>query len=302
MADARLVATNPEDSSLIPVACTPEGLLKTEGGTEGPPGPKGDPGDSGDVGAPGVDGKDGAPGADGKDGEGLPKPYGQEGSYLWIKDGAPAWSEESDPPPPPTGGVTISMLSSDRPWSCYNASEQTVVPPNQTPDEYCRTQPSWQLDDNSVRNGVGSEKGCTWNRGGDEDLNFSLNLTNPYGRVLEIWMTAIYDFTGPMENPGNIEVFQTDNNVVPIRTNYLFQDKQGEGTNNRSCFKISYLFNRDLSSYAPQMLSRASYIQGKGTVIHGWRLVDPGYYALKQQMQYTEQVRQLSQALTDLKA
>ena len=53
MADARLVATNPEDSSLVAVACTPEGLLRTEGGAEGPPGPKGDPGAQGDPGPKG---------------------------------------------------------------------------------------------------------------------------------------------------------------------------------------------------------------------------------------------------------
>jgi len=51
MADARLVATNPEDSSVVPVACNADGrlLLEEQGqgpqGEQGPQGPKGDDGD-----------------------------------------------------------------------------------------------------------------------------------------------------------------------------------------------------------------------------------------------------------------
>jgi hypothetical protein len=51
MADARLVATNPEDSSVVPVACDASGrlLLEEQGqgpqGEQGPQGPKGDDGD-----------------------------------------------------------------------------------------------------------------------------------------------------------------------------------------------------------------------------------------------------------------
>ena len=51
MADVRLTATNPEDSSVVPVACDASGrlLLEEQGqgpqGPEGPPGPKGDDGD-----------------------------------------------------------------------------------------------------------------------------------------------------------------------------------------------------------------------------------------------------------------
>lgn len=88
MADARLVATNPEDSSLVPVACTPEGLLKTEGGPEGPPGPQGDPGPKGDPGPPG-------PGF-----ELPPDPY--EGAFLGWLNGGLAWLG-NEPIPIPEG-------------------------------------------------------------------------------------------------------------------------------------------------------------------------------------------------------
>lgn len=50
MPDVRLTATNPEDSSVVPVACNERGELKLEEPlvVEGPPGDKGDKGDPGD--------------------------------------------------------------------------------------------------------------------------------------------------------------------------------------------------------------------------------------------------------------
>lgn len=52
MADVRLTATNPEDSSVVPVACDASGRLLLEEQGQGPPGPQGPPGE---------DGKDGNP-------------------------------------------------------------------------------------------------------------------------------------------------------------------------------------------------------------------------------------------------
>ena len=55
MADVRLTATNPEDSSVVPVACDASGRLLLEEQGQGPPGPEGPPGPKGD------DGQDGDP-------------------------------------------------------------------------------------------------------------------------------------------------------------------------------------------------------------------------------------------------
>ena len=52
MADVRLTATNPEDSSVVPVACNAKGELKLEEPIEGPKGDKGDKGDKGEDGDP----------------------------------------------------------------------------------------------------------------------------------------------------------------------------------------------------------------------------------------------------------
>jgi len=48
MADVRLTATNPEDSSVVPVACNSKGELLLEEPIEGPQGPQGPKGDDGD--------------------------------------------------------------------------------------------------------------------------------------------------------------------------------------------------------------------------------------------------------------
>ena len=58
MADVRLTATNPEDSSVVPVACDASGRLLLEEQGQGPPGEQGPPGPKGED---GQDGKDGDP-------------------------------------------------------------------------------------------------------------------------------------------------------------------------------------------------------------------------------------------------
>lgn len=68
MADVRLTAINPDDSSVVPVACNAKGELKLEEPIE-VPGPPGPPGDPGEPGADGEDGADGAPGQDGSPGK-----------------------------------------------------------------------------------------------------------------------------------------------------------------------------------------------------------------------------------------
>jgi hypothetical protein len=63
MADVRLTATNPDDSTVVPVACDAQGRLLVE-----PPqvveGPQGDPGEKGDPGEQGEPGPQGDPGLD----------------------------------------------------------------------------------------------------------------------------------------------------------------------------------------------------------------------------------------------
>ena len=65
MVDVRLTATNPEDSSVVPVACNDAGMIRVEPQVQGPPGQDGEKGDKGDKGDPGDPGQDGQDGQDG---------------------------------------------------------------------------------------------------------------------------------------------------------------------------------------------------------------------------------------------
>ena len=62
MADVRLTATNPDDSSVVPVACNAKGELLLEEGHAGAQGEKGEKGDKGDPGPEGPPGPKGDPG------------------------------------------------------------------------------------------------------------------------------------------------------------------------------------------------------------------------------------------------
>ena len=91
MSDVRLVATNPEDSSIVPGAVNAKGQLLLEDPltVEGPEGPQGPEGPKGD------DGKDGAPGADGNDGDSfVPDPSVAPNAYvLTTSNGTAVWAE-----------------------------------------------------------------------------------------------------------------------------------------------------------------------------------------------------------------
>lgn len=101
MADVRLTATNPEDSSVVPVACNSKGELLLEEPIQGPPGQDGQDGAPGEQGPPGKDGIDGIPLP--------PDPY--EGAILgWLNNGL-AWI--GTPPVPIPEGVFGPIIS----WS-----------------------------------------------------------------------------------------------------------------------------------------------------------------------------------------
>lgn len=71
MADVRLTATNPEDSTVVPVACNEKGELLLEDPlvVEGPEGPAGPEGPQGSEGPPGPEGPAGPAGPQGDKGE-----------------------------------------------------------------------------------------------------------------------------------------------------------------------------------------------------------------------------------------
>ena len=113
MADVRLTATNPEDSTVVPVACNSRGELlleepnlvgeKGEKGDPGDPGPKGDTGDTGPQGEPGPKGDTGDPGPKGDTGDTGPQ-------------GEPGATGEVELPPDPYEGAVLGYLGGGLAW------------------------------------------------------------------------------------------------------------------------------------------------------------------------------------------
>jgi len=110
MSDVRLTATNPEDSSVVPVACNAKGQLLLEDPltVEGPEGPRGPEGPKGD------DGEDGAPGD-----SFVPDPStGADGSVLITNGTTCFWGES----PSIFGDWYLTVVSSQSTYSVSQAS------------------------------------------------------------------------------------------------------------------------------------------------------------------------------------
>ena len=95
MADVRLTAINPDDSSVVPVACNSKGelLLEEPLVVDGPQGPAGEDGPQG------PQGEQGPPGNDGQDGDSfVPDPStGSDGQVLTTNGSACSWQTPGPP-------------------------------------------------------------------------------------------------------------------------------------------------------------------------------------------------------------
>ena len=113
MADVRLTAINPADSSTVPVACNAKGelLLEEPEVVEGPAGPQGPAGEQGPPGA------DGAPGDDGD--SFVPDPAGlTNGLILTTSNGSAVWASE------PPGPLTYSnYLTTPQGWQAGSSAQ-----------------------------------------------------------------------------------------------------------------------------------------------------------------------------------
>jgi len=128
MSDVRLTATNPEDSSVVPVACNAKGQLLLEDPltVEGPEGPRGPEGPKGPA------GKDGEDGADGKDGVSfVPDPSDQpDDLVLTTSGGVAVWAEpKADSPMVWSRYLTsnVGFYNQDSPVFAFDGQSWTYV-------------------------------------------------------------------------------------------------------------------------------------------------------------------------------
>jgi hypothetical protein len=109
MDDVRLTATNPTDSSIVPVACNDKGELLLEEPIEGPAGEQGPQGEQGEQGPQGEQGEQGPQGEQGEQGpqgeQGEQGPQGEDGQDGGI-----------DLPPDPYEGALLGWLNNELAW------------------------------------------------------------------------------------------------------------------------------------------------------------------------------------------
>lgn len=303
MSDVRLVATNPEDSSLVPVACTPAGLIKTEVGTiEEVPNDlliSGNltvtgtvTGSGGEiVGQPGPEGPEGP---EGPPGPNVLLPYGPEDSVLIVKNGAPVWSTDwqpKEPPPPPPPVMLVDTrdvpVSSVRDYGFYNDQEILVTPPDPW-DEFAQTLPTWTTPA-AQRTGLGglSKDGAQFS------FPFTLSFGDSFNKVLELevvsQMTCDQSVTNNFLTDYQVSVTSDNDKVTAITGSVDLKQPNPETTN---LVSLSFLVTRDQLGPVNFTLTNtrpyADHSQAVGAWVQRWRLVDAGYWLLKKQLAKAE--------------
>ena len=302
MIDVRLTATNPEDSTLVPVPCNSRGELLTvapkielipndveiEGDlwVAGKINGSDTPGEPGPPGPPGEPGSEGPPGPKGDPGEGVPLPYGPDGAYLQIVDGAPAWSESPGPGPGPTPEPNIICTNLWDKYTLVNANEDPIEPPDKT--AFYESNPTFTTENSSSKEGAQLVMG-TQNSG-----NFPLDkfaLTDSYGKVLTVgWkifteVSSNSDASAPTANTSSGYAALISDSWGDFSLNF-----QRENQNQGNC---SWLINRDLETINISLSWQCSNVVQQKLYLRYYALEDAGTFALRRQMQVERQLKAL---------
>ncbi len=310
MIDVRITATNPEDSSLVPVPCNSRGELLTvaplieaipndleiqgdltvtglingsvggsEPGPEGPQGPDGPPG------------PEGPQGPDGADGEGVPLPYGQENDVLQILDGVPVWQQLLIPEPPIIGPAAI-WSNVDTTANCTDTNGNPIVPPDKL--AYLQGLESW--DDQSSQSLAGSKQDADVLA--DESKWFEFAFQEAFGLIFTLKYSILY--SNPNNNQANrwANTWNCSDDNVPMVTQ-LPTSWGDQGPNRDTWVKSQSVWsiNRDISSakFSWKLYNGSSNI--KQVLFRGWTLEEPGRFAMNNQIDLVNEVQDLRMAL-----
>jgi hypothetical protein len=309
MIDVRLTATNPEDSTLVPVPCNQRGeLLTVAPKIEKIPNDVEIEGDltvtglingSDGVGAQGPPGKDGEPGGEGPQGpqgdpgEGVPLPYGPDGAYLRIVDGVPAWGDNTPPEPPPTPEPLI-WTNISQTGGLKDLAGNPISPSD--PYEWLSTQPSWLNNDDYTT--LGSNVKNNVAVGGSDSPAFEFN--DVFGMVLIIYMNCNYykHKKGSLPWTTQMEFDNTDINLIAVSGPNL--TPSGAEGNYTAAWEISYLIQRDISSANLGWLFESTGANYYEFHFRGWILQDQGAYALHRQMSVEKEIKRLRGVIMDI--
>lgn len=261
----------------LPVLVDQYGNLIAKG-IEGPQG------ESGEDGAPGLPGGQGPPGDKGDPGEGVPLPYGEEGSFLTIKDGVPAWTsgEDPTPTPEPDGVIWTNVLESG---NLVNEYGQSVQPPY--PWNWVSTLPSWgEFDNYDVK---GSAPPLRTEAYDATPMHFEFE--NMFGKVLTMHLGVTYDISVPFVGTWTNKFEFSDTDIKQIAIDGPTSTNAQQGVTFRERWLISYIFNRNVSSADWILDQEAAYTQIQHVHFRGWIVEDPGMFALRRQLELEKRLK-----------
>lgn len=240
MTDVRLVATNPEDSSLVPVACTSAGLIKVA-----TPIIEAIPNDltvQGDLNVTGT-----INGNAGDGGSGLPEPYGPEGSVLTIKNGEPAWVVFDSPGVPAANTIflhedSLEPRASVVPFGLWDDNEIQDESTLQW-DSFIKSTANW-ADPQPKLVGLGGKNGNDRNNIGP---SFTFKLTCEIGMILDLYMTCYWEVLRATASETFIEedFSELPENFTRLTTKY----KGKVSEDKKEVFKHSFYITRPIDDY-----------------------------------------------------
>ena len=318
MIDVRLTATNPEDSTLVPVPCNTRGELLTvapkiekipndveiEGdltvtglinGSDGvgQQGPAGEDGKDGQDGKDGEPGGEGPPGPQGDPGVGLPLPYGPDGAILEIVDGQPAWVGDPDPDPSPTG-PTMSWENIDTTANCQDDSGNSTNPTDKL--AYLEGLPSWRKEGNYDLSGSLQIA----NTIGNSSKQFNFSFQDSFSTVITMYWACTYYKSKAGVQPWNFAFDWSDNNIVQT----VIDGPTNSGSSGYREYKqgwaVSHLVNRDVqtASYTWSISCQDSEVTR--LMFRGFKIETTGSVAYSNQIDLANEIRSLRGVIMDI--
>ena len=247
----------------LPVQVNEFGQLVAKG-IEGSPG---QPGQQGEQGEPGQQGPPGPPG------EGVPEPYGAEGTYLRIQSGVPTWAEGPPDPVPATAVLTDNIDKSVGEWRKYLNDEGLPESPKSGYDAWIRMQ---NYFDTPVlaREGLGviTNTSMDW---------YEFDITGSSGNIFEVTMALNIKAS---TSSGGVDVSLQSNNA----------DLQGINSSERiaaqngyvkSLQKFQYIVtSNELKNVRLTWTTTPSVIGDTSTyaLLQSYKVITSSFYALRE--------------------
>jgi hypothetical protein len=256
---------------------------------QGEPGTPGTPGEPGSPGAPGPEGPQGPAG------DGVPQPLGEEGSFLTIKDGVPAWTQGEGPGPDPEPevdevvfipGPSGQDLVVAQAIDADGNKDQSVTDFN----AWMKSQPGWSAQPQVTPSKAGFGASYT----GYDKTSFTCQVGNAFGYVLTMGVYNKINKTTSNDFSGSLTTEFSDESNLSVINRSIYPDGGGGYTFTEAKGTISVLLKRDNFNFDFSFRMNGTGIAScNGPVIHWWILEDTSEYLIRQEIERNELQAQL---------